>query len=384
MRMVTLDIDMFNPDMVSDDAWEKIKTKFLGKSFDLDAMTPTEKDEFDKAQDLINFCRDREKKRGLDPVYARVTESEWEMFRKRGRQREMRETQSEKDSEIASLKAEVARLSQDRTYWQSRTKVLTDILGKVSPDTVRAQDRINAEFMARMVREEAILRVRNDENKKAKIAGVKDWGSPKEVFMMLQSVYIEEFPDVLSRPLDPDGQEPWWQRYVKMVRDRSPSDRAWVENVVIRRSEVISEWRERTKLCEALTDRTKLYLESVLWDVPAPSQDLIRKTVAEIDSGAWAKIDWKTFEQGSDVRIRELMPDRLGANFSQISDAYARSNAKAWLAAAELYLKKYATVERGEMARLADFAWGYTPKEKAGPAPQDPDRFEFAGSSPGI
>ena len=384
MRMVTLDIDMFNPDMVSDEAWEKIKTKFLGKSFDIDAMTPIEKDEFDKAQDLINFCLDREKRRGMDPVYARVTEVEWEGYRKRGRQREMRETQSKKDSEIASLKEEVARLSQDRTYWQSRTKVLTDILEKVAPGTVRTQDRINAEFMARMVREEALVRVRNDEYKKGKIAGVKDWGSPKEVFMMLQSVYIEEFPDVLSRPLDPDGQEPWWQRYVKMVRDRSPSDRAWVENVVIRRSEVISEWRERTRLCEALTDRTKLYLESILWDVPAPSQDLIRKTVAEIDSGAWAKIDWKTFEPSSDVRIRELMPDRLGANISQIPDNYARSNAKAWVAAAELYLKKYATVERGEMSRFADFSSGYTPKEKAGPVPQDPDRFEFSASGPRI
>ena len=383
MRLVQLDTDLFNEDMVSDESLETIRC-LKGKNFDLDTITPSEKAEFDWAQDLINFCRDREKKRGLDPVYARVSEAEWEGYRKRGRQREMRETQSEKDSEIASLKEEVARLSQDRTYWQSRTKVLTDILEKVAPGTVRTQDRINAEFMARMVREEAILRVRNDESRKGKVAGVKDWGSPREVFQMLQSVYIEEFPDVLSRPLDPEGQEPWWQRYVKMVRDRSPSDRAWVENAVTRRGEVISEWRERTRLYAALTDRTKLYLESVLWDVPAPSQELIRKTVSEIDSKSWQKVDWKTLEPGSDARIRELMPDRLGANISQISDAYARANAMAWLAAAELYLKKYAVVERGEMTRLADFAWGYTPKEKAGPAPQDPDRFEFAGSSPGI
>jgi hypothetical protein len=382
--MVTLDTDMFNPDMVSDEALEKIKKKFLGKSFDLDAMTPIEKDEFDKVQDLINFCRDREKKRGMDPVYSRVTEAEWELYRKRGRQREMKEAQTEKNSEIASLKEEVARLSQDRTYWQSRTRVLTDILEKVAPDKVRTQDRINAEFMARMVREEAIIRVRNDENKKAKIAGMKDWGSPREIFGLLQSVYIEEFPDVLSRPLDPDGQEPWWQRYVKMVRDRSPSDRAWVENAVARRSEVIAEWRERTWLYEALADRTKLYLESVLWDVPVPSQELIKKTVSEIDSGAWQKVDWKTFEPGSDVRIREFFPDRIGADISQIANDYARANAKAWMAAAELYLKKYATVERGEMARFADFSTGYSPKEKVGPVPQDPDRFEFSESGPGI
>ena len=229
-----------------------------------------------------------------------------------------------------------------------------------------------------------VKRSDNDENKKGKIAGVKDWGSPREVFGLLQSLYVEEFPDVLSRPLDPDGQEPWWQRYVKMVRDRSPSDRAWVENAVTRRGEVITEWRERTRLFEALTDRTKLYLESILWDVPAPSQDLIRKTVSEIDSGFWSKIDWKTFEPGSDARIRGLFPDRLGANISQIQDEYARANAKAWMAAAELYLKKYATVERGEMTRFADFSTGYTPKEKSGPAPQDPDRFEFTGSGPGI
>ena len=305
MRLVQLDTDLFNEDMVSDESLETIRC-LKGKNFDLDTMTPSEKEEFDWAQDLINFCRNREKKRGLDPVYARVSEAEWEGYRKRGRQREMKEAQTEKDSEIASLKEEVARLSQDRTYWQSRTKVLTDILEKVAPGTVRTQDRINAEFMARMLREEALVRVRNDEYRKAKIAGVKDWGSPREVFQMLQSLYVEEFPDVLSRPLDPDGQEPWWQRYVKMVRDRSPSDRAWVENAVLRRSEVISEWRERTKLCESLTDRTKLYLESILWDVPAPSQDLIRKTVAEIDSGSWAKIDWKTLEPGSDVRIRDL------------------------------------------------------------------------------
>ncbi|MDA8111193.1 MAG: hypothetical protein M0T83_01920 [Nitrospiraceae bacterium] len=383
MNLVQLDTDLFNEDMVSDESLETIR-RLKGKTFDLDTITPSEKAEFDWAQDLINFCRDREKKRGLDPVYARVTEAEWEMFRKRGRQRETRETQSGKDSEIASLKAEVARLSQDRTYWQARTRVLTDILEKVSPGTVRTQERINAEFMARMVREEALVRVRNDEYRKAKIAGVKDWGSPREVFQMLQSVYIEEFPDVLSRPLDPDGQEPWWQRYVKMVRDRSPSDRKWVENAVLRRSEVISEWKERTRLFEAITDRTKLYLESIFWDVPSPSQELIKKTISEIDSGAWSKIDWKTLEPGSDARILELMPDRLGANFSQISDAYARSNAKAWLAAAELYLKKYATVERGEMARFADFSNGYIPKEKAGQAPQDPDRFEFSTSGPGI
>ena len=41
MRMVTLDTDLFNPDMVSDESWEKIKTKFLGKTFDIDSMTPT-------------------------------------------------------------------------------------------------------------------------------------------------------------------------------------------------------------------------------------------------------------------------------------------------------------------------------------------------------
>ncbi|OOH72636.1 hypothetical protein [Leptospirillum ferriphilum] len=384
MRTVTLDVEMFNPDMVSDEAWERIKTKYLGKTFDLDSMTPTEKDEFDKFQDLVNFCRDREKKRGLDPVYARVSEAEWEGYRKRGQARMLREAQREKDSEIASLKEEVNRLSQDRTYWQSRTKVLTDILQKVAPDTVRTQDRINAEFMAKMVREEAITRVRNDEYKKGKIAGVKDWGSPKDIFQMLQSCYVEEFPDVLSRPLDPDGQEPWWQRYVKMVRDRSPSDRTWVENIVNRRGEVITEWRERTRLFEALTDRTKLYLESVLWDVPAPSQELIKKTVAEIDSGAWKKVDWKTLEPGSDSLLQMLFPDRLGANISQIQDDYARSNAKAWLAAAELYLKKYAAVERGEMTRLADFVTGYTPKEKVGPIPQDPERFEFSGSGPGM
>nr|MDA8112336.1 hypothetical protein [Nitrospiraceae bacterium] len=355
MRTITLDTDLFNEDMVSDDALENIR-RFKGKTLDLDIMTPSEKEAFDAAQDLINICRDREKKRGLDPVYARVSEAEWEGYRKRGQARLLREAQEGTNSEIASLKEEVARLSQDRTYWQSRTKVLTDILEKVAPEKTRMQDRINAEFMARMVREEAVIRVRNDENKKGKIAGVKDWGSPREVFGLLQSLYVEEFPDVLSRPLDPEGQEPWWQRYVKMVRDRSPSDRAWVENAVLRRSEVISEWRERTKLFEALTDRTKLYLESVIWDVPAPSQELIKKTVAEIGSGAWSKIDWKTLEPGSDSRIRELMPDRLGANLSQIPDDYARANAKAWLAAAELYLKKYATVERGEMTRFADFS----------------------------
>ncbi len=261
---------------------------------------------------------------------------------------------------------------------------MTDILQKVAPDTVRNQDRINAEFMVRMVREEALVRVRNDEYRKGKIDGMKDWGSPREVFQMLQSLYNNEFPDVLSRPLDPDGQEPWWQRYVKMVRDRSPSDRAWVENAVIRRAEVISEWRERTKIFEALTDRTRLYLESILWDVSSSSQELIKKTLSEIGSGAWKKVDWKTFEPGSDARIRELFPDRLGANLSQIPDPYARANAKSWLAAAELYLKKYATVERGEMARFADFSNGYIPKEKAGPIPQDPDRFEFAGLGPEI
>ena len=383
MRLVQLDTDLFNEDMVKDESLETIR-RLKGKTFDLDTMTPSEKAEFDWAQDLINFCRERERKRGLDPVYARVSEAEWEGYRKRGRQREMRETQLEKDTEIASLKEEVARLSQDRTYWQSRTKVLTDILEKVAPEKIRTQDRINAEFMARMVREEAIVRVRNDENRKAKIAGVKDWGSPREVFGLLQSLYVEEFPDVLSRPLDPEGQEPWWQRYVKMVRDRSPSDRAWVENAVQKRAEVISEWRERTRLFEAITDRTKLYLESILWDVPAPSQELIKKILVEIESGSWSKIDWKTFEPGSDSRIRELMPDRLGANSSQIPDPYARANAKAWTAAAELYLKKYATVERGEMSRFADFSCGYTPKEKAGPAPQDPDRFEFTGSGPEI
>lgn len=383
MRAITLDTDMFNEDMVSDGALENVR-RFKGKTLDLDTMTPSEKEAFDAAQDLINFCRDREKKRGMDPTYARVTEAEWEGYRKRGQARLLRESQEETKSEIASLKKEIDRLSQDRTYWQSRTKVLTDILEKVAPEKIRTQDRINAEFMARMVREEAILRVRNDENRKGKIAGVKDWGSPRETFMMLQSVYIEEFPDVLSRPLDPDGQEPWWQRYVKMVRDRSPADRSWVENAVLRRSEVISEWRERTKLYEALTDRTKLYLEAILWDVPAPSQELIKKTVAEIDSGAWQKVDWKTLEPGSDSRLRELFPDRLGANLSQIPDDYARANAKAWLAAAELYLKKYTAVERGEMTRFADFSTGYTPKEKSGPVPQDPDRFEFAGSGPGI
>jgi hypothetical protein len=296
----------------------------------------------------------------------------------------MRETQSKKDSEIASLKEEVARLSQDRMYWQARTRVLTDILEKVSPDIVRTQDRINAEFMARMVREEALVRVRNDEYRKGRIARVKDWGSPREVFGVLQSLYNNEFAKVLSGPLDPDGQEPWWQRYVKMVRDRSPSDRVWVENAVRRWGEILVEWNERKELHKAMTERTKLYLESVLWDVPAPSQELIRKTIARIDSGEWNNVEWMTFEPGSETRVREILPERLGATLSQIKGDYARNNAKAWEAAAERYLKKYEEVERGVVTRRSNFSTGYTPKEKAGPVPQDPDRFEFTGFGPGI
>lgn len=383
MRAITLDTDMFNEDMVSDGALENVR-RFKGKTLDLDTMTPAEKEAFDAAQDLINFCRDREKKRGLDPVYARVTEAEWEGYRKRGRQREMRENQSEKDSEIASLKEEVARLSQDRTYWQSRTKVLTDILEKVSPANVRTQDRINAEFMTRMLREEALVRVRNDEYRKTKIAEVKDWSSPLVVFKLLESLYNQEFTKVLSGSLDPDGQEPWWQRYVKMVRDRSPSDRSWVENAVRRWGEVILEWTERKELYKAMTDRTKLYLESIFWDVPSPSQELIKKILAEIDAGEWKNVDWVTSEKGSDDRVRGLLPDRLGANLSQIQDDYARGNAKAWAAAAERYLKKYEEIERGIVTRKYNFSTGYTPKEKVGSVPQDPDRFEFEGSGPGM
>ena len=384
MRLIKADTEGFNPDMVTDGALARLKEEFIGKTFDLDAMTPSEKAAFDEAQDLVNTCRERERKRMMDPGYARASEAEWEGYRKRGLERMMRETQIEKNSEIASLKEEVARLSQDRMYWQARTRVLTDILEKVSPDIVRTQDRINAEFMARMVREEALVRVRNDEYRKGRIAGVKDWGSPREVFGVLQSLYNNEFAKVLSGPLDPDGQEPWWQRYVKMVRDRSPSDRVWVENAVRRWGEILVEWNERKELHKAMTDRTKLYLESVLWDVPAPSQELIRKTIARIDSGEWNNVEWMTFEPGSDRRVREILPERLGATLSQIKDDYARNNAKAWEAAAERYLKKYEEVERGVVTRRSNFSTGYTPKDKAGPVPQDPDRFEFEGSGPGM
>lgn len=384
MRLIKADTEGFNPDMVEDDILEKLRNEFIGKTFDLDTMTPSEKDSFDKAQALVNTCRNRERKRMLDPGYARASEAEWEGYRKRGLERMMRETQIKQNSEITSLKEEVARLSQDRTYWQARTRVLTDILEKVAPDTVRTQDRINAEFMARMVREEAIVRVRNDEYRQGKIAGVKDWGSPIEVFKLLQSLYNNEFPKVLSGPLDPDGQEPWWQRYVKMVRDRSPSDRAWVENAVRRWGEVMVEWNERKELYKAMTDRTKLYLESIVWDVSSSAQELIRKTLSEIDAEIWKKVDWMTFEPGSEAKIRAILPERLGANLSQIQDDYARNNAKAWEAAAERYLKKFEEIERGVLTRRSNFATGYTPKEKAGPVPQDPDRFEFAGSGPGM
>lgn len=384
MRLIKADTEGFNPDMVDDDILEKLRNEFIGKTFDLDTMTPSEKDSFDKAQKLVNTCRDRERKRMMDPGYARASEAEWEGYRKRGLERMMRETQIEKNSEIASLKEEVARLSQDRTYWQARTQVLTDILEKVSPEHVRRQDRINAEFMVRMVREEALVRVRNDEYRKGKIAGMKDWGSPLDVFKLLQSLYNNEFPKVLSGPLDPDGQEPWWQRYVKMVRDRSPSDRAWVENAVRRWGEILVEWNERKELYKAMTDRTKLYLESIFWDVSSSSQELIKKTLSEIDSGVWKKIDWMTFEPGSESKVREILPERLGANFSQIQDEYAKNNAKAWEAAAERYLKKFEEVERGVVTRWSSFAAGYTPKEKSGPVPQDPNRFEFEGSGPGM
>lgn len=60
MRTITLDTDLFNEDMVSDESLETIR-RLKGKTFDLDTMTPSEKAEFDWAQDLINFCRDREK-----------------------------------------------------------------------------------------------------------------------------------------------------------------------------------------------------------------------------------------------------------------------------------------------------------------------------------
>ncbi|EQD25439.1 MAG: hypothetical protein D084_Lepto4C00140G0002 [Leptospirillum sp. Group IV 'UBA BS'] len=101
MRSITLDTDMFNEDMVSDESLETIR-RFKGKTFDLDTMTPSEKAEFDWTQDLINFCRDREHKRGINQAYARASEAEWELFHKRGRERAMREAQREKDSEIAS------------------------------------------------------------------------------------------------------------------------------------------------------------------------------------------------------------------------------------------------------------------------------------------
>ena len=98
MKLTKADTEGFNP-VVTDGVPCEVK-----RGIHLDTMTPSEKESFDQAQDIVSTCREGERKWIMDPGYARATEVEWKMYRKRGLERMVRETQIEKNSGISSLR----------------------------------------------------------------------------------------------------------------------------------------------------------------------------------------------------------------------------------------------------------------------------------------
>ena len=283
--------------------------------------------------------------------------------------------------------AEFKALQEDRAYWIARAKVLESMLLKVSPDSAAIERKIHMEFLTRMVREEMFIRTRSRPNEVKFIEEVdqqKRWNDPYFVMRAIRKIYDERFQHVLGKPLDADGNEPYWQQYVKTVASLSPKHESFVKQTIVIDKETQDEWNERMEVIRGIRDRLFHYLDSIYYDASADRQKWIEEAKRnKILEKINAMIPTTMFSDDVAAFISESLPEKMGFDVKGLTKEYDQANAVRYVAAVELYLVKLKEIKEGKMTE--DFTWknGFQKTYKTPPI-EAPENFEFDGATPGM
>ena len=287
----------------------------------------------------------------------------------------------------SSDNAEIKALQEDRAYWIARAKVLESMLLKVSPDSAAIERKIHMEFLTRMVREEMFIRTRSRPVKLKHIEEVdnkKRWNDPYFVMRAIRKVYDERFLNVLGKPLDADGNEPYWQQYVKTVASLSPKHEDYVKQTLLITKEIWDELNERREVLRGIRDRLFHYLDSIYYDASADRQKWIEEAKRNKILEKINTMDEETmFSDDVAAFISESLPERMGFDPKGLAKEYDQANAVRYVAAVELYLAKLKEIKEGKMVQ--EFTWekGYQKTYKTPPI-EAPENFEFDGATPGM
>lgn len=329
-------------------------------------MTPHERAEFERLQEYVDrMARATDNAQGASSSFL-------DGMRQQTLIEQMGRMQEGTGSEIARLRAEIRRLEEDRSYWISRTKVLESMLSQ-SPaaGVLPVAESVHMEYLTKMVREEMGIRMRNDPNKMKLVNDPEvRWNNPGRVIAVIQSLYGKQFSEVLTRPLDPEGQEPYWQQYVKRIAARSPKDAAWVEDRIRVHQEVQREWSERNEIRRTFTERTSHYLKSIYHITSSDVQQMIEKVAGSIDAEL-GKFNWMELDPAGVDRLMQFTPDRLNITREMLEESYDRNNLDAWTAALGLYLKKLSLCECNLLKKTFDWKTGYRPIDPPAYAPEE-------------
>lgn len=322
----------------------------LEKEFDPFAMTEEEREYHEETLAWIKRMENKTEIRSDNPLFYQK------------RMLELMEDKSTGGPDVSDLKAELARVNEDRAYWIARANALADILeSKGYKEEIGLQNHVREEFLVRMVKEEMLIRVRNNDRFISMINDPKvNWKDPKDVVTLIGKVYPALFPQSLGSPLDPDGKEPYWQTYVRFVADRSKENRNWIENRIAVVAAVTKERNERINLGMALIEKTPFYLESIYYDVDASRQIFLDKVLPKAKNLVENE-KWLEFRKESAEFVSYFLPKNMGIDLNSIQDEKAKANALSWKAAAELYLRKCAEIQRGIMTVEPSPDCGYTP-----------------------
>lgn len=329
-------------------------------------MTPHEREEFERLQKYV----DRMARASEDAFGA--SRGWQDGKRQQTLIEQMGRMQEGTGSEIARLRAEIRRLEEDRSYWISRTKVLESMLSQ-SPaaGVLPVAESVHMEYLTKMVREEMGIRMKNnpDDMKHVNNPDVR-WNNPTQVVAVIQNIYGKQFLEVLIRPLDPEGQEPYWQQYVKRIAARSPKDAAWLDNRIQIHREILAEWSERNDIRRTFTERTSHYLKSIYHITSSDVQQMIEKVAGSIDAEL-GKFNWMELDPAGVERLMQFTPERLNITREMLEDPYDRKNLDAWTVALGLYLKKLSLCERNLLKKTFDWKTGYRPIDPPAYAPEE-------------
>jgi len=340
---------------------------------ELSEMTPRERGEFEELQAYVDKMYDAAK-----DAIANCSEKYLAGERQQVLIDQIARSQMAAGSEVDRLREENRRLSEDRAYWMARAKVLESMLsgtdGQSAGAAVSAGKAVHMEYLTRMVREEMGIRLRNNPTSMTYVNDPKaDWSRPQHVFGIIQSVYGKLFPEVLSRPLDPEGQEPYWQQYVKEIAKSSPQNAEWVRERIRVHVELTREWKERLEIKRTFTERTSHYLKSLYYMTSADVQQMIERIAGTIDD-EMATVDWMTLDSAGLAKLAPLLPKNLNVTIEMFDDPYDRNNLAAWQAAVDLYLDKMDLLGQKEMTAGCNWSTGYHPPD---PGHYNPEPLDF-------